>query len=213
MGHLLRDCPVNDSFKADGDWASKESDSSHPKANASSTVVEPTHKEKGTEAAEQTAVPDEPVDVDVSTGFDSVWTGHSVVLDQRRAQFESMVNNLFLPLFVVSFGLRMKPLDIDWGDSDTLLKANVALVVVALVVKLIACFLPSYLSRMPTMDALALAFIMSTKGIIDMGMFTFFFDEAVCIFTFPLSTYIANQLVFIKDFRCILHIMCHESIS
>ncbi|KAL5757961.1 hypothetical protein ACOSP7_020572 [Xanthoceras sorbifolium] len=72
-------------------------------------------------------------------------------------KFESMVNNLFLPLFV----------------------ANVALVVVALVVKLIACFLPSYLSRMPTMDALALAFIMSTKGIIDMGMFTFFFDEAI----------------------------------
>ncbi|KAH7565293.1 hypothetical protein ACOSQ2_020726 [Xanthoceras sorbifolium] len=112
-------------------------------------------------------------------------------------KFESMVNNLFLPLFVVSFGLRMKPLDIDWGDSDTLLKANVALVVVALVVKLIACFLPSYLSRMPTMDALALAFIMSTKGIIDMGMFTFFFDEAIIDqkmfgFTFYVVLYMAT---------------------
>ncbi|KAK0594779.1 hypothetical protein LWI29_000442 [Acer saccharum] len=89
-------------------------------------------------------------------------------------KFERMINNLFLPVFVTSCGLRMKTLDIELGD--TLMKVNVALAVVCPFVKLIACFLPSYLTKMPMKDALALAFLMSSKGIIDLGLFTALYD-------------------------------------
>ncbi|KAI9160132.1 hypothetical protein LWI28_005377 [Acer negundo] len=93
-------------------------------------------------------------------------------------KFERMINNLFLPVFVTSCGLRLKTLDFGFGDTS--MKVKVALAVVCPFVKLIACFLPSYLTKMPIKDALALAFLMSSKGIIDLGLFTALYDLNVC---------------------------------
>ncbi|KAL5864622.1 hypothetical protein ACOSQ3_002136 [Xanthoceras sorbifolium] len=69
------------SSKAYGDRSSKESDSSQPKANVSSTVNDPVLEENITKAAEQIPAHEVPVEVEVSTGLDLVGTSHSVVVD------------------------------------------------------------------------------------------------------------------------------------
>ncbi|TXG68861.1 hypothetical protein EZV62_003796 [Acer yangbiense] len=91
-------------------------------------------------------------------------------------KFDSMVHNLFLPLFVTGCAMRFKSFNI---FKDPLVTFNAAIIIVALLVKFAVCFLPHLYNKMPMMDALALALIMCSKGIVEMAGFTYLVDAKI----------------------------------
>ncbi|KAK3219947.1 hypothetical protein Dsin_013917 [Dipteronia sinensis] len=88
-------------------------------------------------------------------------------------RFDSMIQNLFVPLFVTGCAMRVKSIDI---FKDSLIMVNSAIAIVALLVKFLVCFLPQLYSKMPMNDALALALIMCSKGIVELAAFAFLID-------------------------------------
>ncbi|KAK1577700.1 hypothetical protein Q3G72_024055 [Acer saccharum] len=91
-------------------------------------------------------------------------------------KFDSMVHNLFLPLFVTGCAMRFKSFNI---FKDPLVTFNAAIIIVALLVKFAVCFLPHLYNKMPMMDALALALIMCSKGIVEMAAITYLVDAKI----------------------------------
>ncbi|KAI9159787.1 hypothetical protein LWI28_001913 [Acer negundo] len=109
-------------------------------------------------------------------------------------KFDSMIQNLFVPLFVTGCAMRVKSINI---FKDSLIMVNSAIAIVALLVKFLVCFLPQLYSKMPMKDALALALIMCSKGIVELAAFAFLIDvklidQNVFGFMFFVITFMAS---------------------
>ncbi|KAJ0076332.1 hypothetical protein Patl1_34002 [Pistacia atlantica] len=76
---------------------------------------------------------------------------------------ETMVQNLLLPIFVTTCGVKIEKLFIRFDTSFTSVNALIA--AAALLVKFLVCLLPPLYSKMPTNDVVTLALIMSCKAL------------------------------------------------
>ncbi|KAL5755991.1 hypothetical protein ACOSP7_020414 [Xanthoceras sorbifolium] len=118
-------------------------------------------------------------------------------------KFDSMAQNLFLPLFVTGCSMRVKSMNIFANSMTTI---NAAMVIVALLVKFVVCFLPQLYEKMPMKDALALAFIMCSKGIVEMSAFAFLNDNTKLdqnLFGFMLCVIICLSIVVPIAVKCL----------
>ncbi|KAM7252939.1 hypothetical protein ACFE04_025557 [Oxalis oulophora] len=94
-------------------------------------------------------------------------------------KLDAMVSGLFLPLFVASATMRVvsfSKLPSSKTDIDNL-PINELIVLAMLVSKFVVTMGISLYSNMPKHDALALSFIMSSKGIMDLGWYSFLSDK------------------------------------
>lgn len=97
-------------------------------------------------------------------------------------KLETMVNSLLLPTFVTASGMRITTLDLRKLTDYTTLEGGIAIMsCIITLAKFLAAFLLPLLSQMPTKDCLALACIMSCKGIVELSIFTALYDSKVSI--------------------------------
>lgn len=114
-------------------------------------------------------------------------------------KFDSMVHNLFLPIFISTCGLRLESFMIDFGAELTK-KISMA-AVVGWLVKFLACLLPALYKKMPRKDAVALALILCSKGVVDLSLFAFGSDDRVrTIFIIFIHIKKISQNIFSKIF-------------
>ncbi|KAL5757808.1 hypothetical protein ACOSP7_020419 [Xanthoceras sorbifolium] len=92
-------------------------------------------------------------------------------------KFESMVLSFFLPLFVTSCAMRVN--EIQFRLFDTGIQKVAMIAMVTLLVKFSACLLPLLYKRMPKNDAMALATILCSKGIVEVAAITFASDTKI----------------------------------
>ncbi|XP_057432074.1 cation/H(+) antiporter 3-like [Lotus japonicus] len=85
-------------------------------------------------------------------------------------------NTFLLPIFVTTAMLRAD-LKMDYLSTTNLVIGLV--VFVTHVVKIISCFIPALFCQMPVNDALTVALIMNTKGIVEVGLFFALHDNGL----------------------------------
>ncbi|KAM7272341.1 hypothetical protein ACFE04_027004 [Oxalis oulophora] len=93
-------------------------------------------------------------------------------------KLEPMISGMFLPLFVASTTTRIMPLrlgNLDTSDIDELLKKELVFLAMFASKFVVSAGFSLY-NKMPKYDALALACIMSTKGIVELGWYGFLSD-------------------------------------
>lgn len=94
-------------------------------------------------------------------------------------KLDPLVSGVFMPIFVTVCMIKADPHDLNF--NTTVSKANALLVLVTVVSKFVFSLIPPMLSRMPFKDALAIAFIMSYKGVVEMASYGIARDSKVCI--------------------------------
>ncbi|CAL2232805.1 unnamed protein product [Prunus armeniaca] len=82
-------------------------------------------------------------------------------------RYDFMVSAVLLPLFVTSNVLLVNPKDMSFQSH--VVKANATLLLVSTAAKLVGTFVPAVFCKMPLMDALVLALILSCKGVVELG--------------------------------------------
>lgn len=97
-------------------------------------------------------------------------------------KFEGMVDHLLLPLFVTACGMRVSTFNF-FGTKNTLTNGSALTSALVAVIKFVVCALPPLYSEMPTKDAIALACIMSCKGVLELASFSNLSDERVLFLT------------------------------
>jgi Kef-type K+ transport system membrane component KefB len=89
------------------------------------------------------------------------------------------ISYVFLPILVTTCGMRT---DLSLIKFDNrFMTVNGILVVLTFVAKLVACLVPLLYSKMPLNDALALALLLSCKGVIQLSSYAFLYDSQVII--------------------------------
>ncbi|OMP01519.1 Cation/H+ exchanger [Corchorus olitorius] len=92
-------------------------------------------------------------------------------------KFEPLVSGIFLPLFVSTCGMRM---DLEFVQKpNKYAKDQIVAALVTLIFKFFVSLALPLSFKMPKQDSLALAFIMITKGVFEIGVYSMFFDAAV----------------------------------
>jgi Kef-type K+ transport system membrane component KefB len=91
------------------------------------------------------------------------------------------VSDVFLPLYVTTCAMRVDLSLIKFDNS--FMKINTVIIVLTFVAKMVACLVPSLYSKMPLNDALALALLLSCKGVIQLFNNTVSRDTEVTIFS------------------------------
>ncbi|KAM1049408.1 hypothetical protein FF1_028444 [Malus domestica] len=87
---------------------------------------------------------------------------------------DCVASGVLVPLFVTVCSMKA---DLSFATYDgKLLMLDVILLVVTFVSKVIACFVPALICKMPFNDALAIGFIMSAKGIVELASYSLFHD-------------------------------------
>lgn len=90
---------------------------------------------------------------------------------------DCVASGVLVPLFVTVCSMKA---DLSFATYDgKLLMLDVILLVVTFVSKVIACFAPALICKMPFNDALAIGFIMSAKGIVELASYSLFHDFKV----------------------------------
>ncbi|XP_022751631.1 cation/H(+) antiporter 4-like [Durio zibethinus] len=90
-------------------------------------------------------------------------------------KLDPIISGLFLPLFATTCGMRI---DLSYLKKSNLYARHQAIAaVVTLIVKFGVSLVLPLLFNMPTRDSLALAFIMITKGIVEMGSYSILNDN------------------------------------
>ncbi|PON96880.1 DNA-directed DNA polymerase [Trema orientale] len=89
------------------------------------------------------------------------------------SKLDCFVSGVFVPLYVTTSVLRA---DLRRFKFDTLTTSSIILVMVTTVSKFIACFMSCTYYEMPMLDSWALSFIMTSKGIVEIGLYTLFRD-------------------------------------
>ncbi|KAE8682881.1 Detected protein of unknown function [Hibiscus syriacus] len=89
-------------------------------------------------------------------------------------KLEPIVLGLFLPVFAATCGLRFEPSYLKNTNEFAYHQAIAA--VVALVIKFGVSFVLPLLCKMPQRDSMTLAFIMTSKGIVEMGSYSIMND-------------------------------------
>ncbi|OMO53087.1 Cation/H+ exchanger [Corchorus capsularis] len=92
-------------------------------------------------------------------------------------KLDPLVSGLFLPLFASTCGMRIEMLHL--LRSNEYAKTQVIAALVTLIVKFLVSLGLPLLWKMPTRDSFALAFIMITKGIVEMGTYSLLFDNGI----------------------------------
>lgn len=123
-------------------------------------------------------------------------------------KLDCFVSNTFMPIFVTTCAMRINLSKINLANKSVIVHTIVA--VVPSVVKVIASLLPPLYWKMPFVDALALALMMSGKGVSEIATLAFLIDRKVwliyqiltiftlAIFIFPFFTlFLASQLSFL----------------
>ena len=96
------------------------------------------------------------------------------------AKLDCFVSGLFVPLTVTTSVLRT---DLRKFKLDALMISSIILVMVTNMAKFIACLVSCTFYEMPRLDSWALAFIMTSKGIVEITLYTLFRDIDVLIFS------------------------------
>ncbi|KAL4284525.1 hypothetical protein GQ457_16G004140 [Hibiscus cannabinus] len=92
-------------------------------------------------------------------------------------KLEPFVSGLFLPIFATTCGLRF---NLSYLKNSNEFADDQAIgAVVALVIKFGVSFVLPWLCEIPTRDSLALAFIMVSKGIVEIGSYTIMHDNRI----------------------------------
>ncbi|XP_071722624.1 cation/H(+) antiporter 4-like [Rutidosis leptorrhynchoides] len=91
-------------------------------------------------------------------------------------KLDTMVSGLLLPLFVGSSTMRI---NIKSLKKEKAMAQNTVLFIVSVVSKFVTTIGISILGRLPKYDALALAFIMSSKGIVELGWYSLLGDAGL----------------------------------
>lgn len=94
-------------------------------------------------------------------------------------KIEDLVMSLLLPLYFVSSGLKTNVATISGATSWGLL---VLVIFTACFGKIIGTFVVSLLCKVPFREALALGFLMNTKGLVELIVLNIGKDRKVCIF-------------------------------
>ncbi|KHN24021.1 Cation/H(+) antiporter 3, partial [Glycine soja] len=81
-----------------------------------------------------------------------------------------------LPIFV---SISVLKADFSATHSSTSVMTMTFVVIFTHLVKIIACLVPSLYCNMPWRDALSLALILNTKGVVEIGLFCFLYDTKV----------------------------------
>lgn len=92
-------------------------------------------------------------------------------------KFDCFFSGVFTPLFVTISAMKADLSSI--GDDRKLLTLDIVLLVVTFVSKVMASFVPSLICKMPFNDALAIGFIMSSKGVVELASYSLFHDYKV----------------------------------
>lgn len=94
-------------------------------------------------------------------------------------KFDPLVSGVFMPLFVTVAMIKADPHDLNLKTKVS--KANALLVLVTVLSKFVFSLIPPVFSKMPFKDALAIAFIMSYKGVVEMASYGIARDSKVRI--------------------------------
>ncbi|CAL5374564.1 unnamed protein product [Camellia sinensis] len=121
------------------------------------------------------------------------WIGHTPILGAILTGFaipdgpplasalsdklDSFVSGLFLPIFITLIALRVNLLSINLRSPFAV--STIIMVLATFSAKVFACMIPAWICRVPFKDALALGFIMSSKGIVQMSLYSMFRDEQI----------------------------------
>ncbi|EEF38951.1 monovalent cation:proton antiporter, putative [Ricinus communis] len=92
-------------------------------------------------------------------------------------KLDCMVSGIFVPLFVTTSTMRA-----EFGTlrlNKNLITAEIILIIVTLTAKLGACLIASLYCQMPLNDSLALALVMSCKGIVELATYSFLRDNKI----------------------------------
>ncbi|KAJ6355364.1 hypothetical protein OIU77_005866 [Salix suchowensis] len=93
-------------------------------------------------------------------------------------KIECVVTGVLVPLFMAMCTMEADLLKIDFNDY--ILKSTAIVVFVVILAKFGAYLVPLLYFKLPKQDALALAFLTSTKGIVELGSFTYMKELGVC---------------------------------
>ncbi|XP_031270771.1 cation/H(+) antiporter 4-like [Pistacia vera] len=92
-------------------------------------------------------------------------------------KFECMASCLFLPIFVTTCSMRLQKLTLDFRNE--MVKELAIIAAMTLLVKFLSCLGPLLYTKMHKPDAIALALILSAKGVIELAAYTFMSDGKV----------------------------------
>lgn len=98
-------------------------------------------------------------------------------------KFDPLVSGVMLPVFVTIGMIKASPYDLKINSNVT--KANAVVVAVVILSKFFFSFIPPIFSKMPLKDSLAIAFIMSYKGVVEMASYGIARDSKVRILVAP----------------------------
>ncbi|GMN59000.1 hypothetical protein TIFTF001_028100 [Ficus carica] len=111
-------------------------------------------------------------------------------------KFEPLVSGVLLPLFVTIGMIKASPFDLK--IDSTLTQANAIIVCVIILSKFFFSFIPPLMSKMPLKDSLAIAFIMSYKGVVEMASYGIARDSKVIdleIYSFVMATIFVTAII------------------
>ncbi|VVA31550.1 PREDICTED: cation/H(+) antiporter [Prunus dulcis] len=89
-------------------------------------------------------------------------------------KFDCFFSGVFTPLFVTICAMKADLSSI--GDDRKLLTLDIVLLVVTFLSKVMASFVPSLICKMPFNDSLAIGFVMSSKGVVELASYSLFHD-------------------------------------
>ncbi|OMO92592.1 Cation/H+ exchanger [Corchorus capsularis] len=92
-------------------------------------------------------------------------------------KFECFVSGSLVSLFVTTTTMKADPMRLFADPAGVKFSAVVA--VVTFVAKFIGTFIPSFYSKIPLKDSLALALIMTSKGVLELSFFASFRDNRI----------------------------------
>lgn len=95
-------------------------------------------------------------------------------------RLDFFVSELFLPIFIAMSALQADLSILLVGFKTVFTQFNIVLAFVTFSVKVISSFLGSLYSGLPVHDSLALAFLMSNKGIVELAFITILRGYSVC---------------------------------
>ncbi|KAL5577137.1 hypothetical protein UlMin_018836 [Ulmus minor] len=111
-------------------------------------------------------------------------------------KFDPIVSGVLMPMFVTIGMLKANPFDLSLVSNVS--KANAVLVFVIVFAKFLFSLLPPILSRMPLKDALAIALILSYKGVVEMASYGIARDSKVIdseVYTFAMAVVFMTAIV------------------
>lgn len=86
-------------------------------------------------------------------------------------KFDCMVSGVLVPIYVTTIMMNVNLSDINLHSN--LAMAHAIVIVVTIISKFSSCLVPPLYSKMPINDALTLALIMSSKGVVDLASYSF----------------------------------------